>query len=120
MPTAVVLTILLSGVAYARDKGKWSACKPVFISKGGRMVDFHLDNRSHSEGQGNGLLLAVAFDGLEVFDKWKFGKRREGRWETIGHNNATGGDSLIALSTLKILSEASFAALSDSAVEWKQ
>jgi endoglucanase len=116
----VALVISLSGATYARDKGKWGACKPVLLSKGGRIVDFHQDNCSQSEGQGYGLLLAVAFGGPEAFDKWKLGKRREGRWETISHNNATGGDSLIAIATLKILSEASFAALSDSVVDWKQ
>lgn len=109
----------LSTVAYASPREKWDSYKSAFLSKDGRVVDFNQDNCSHSEGQGYGMLLAVAFGDREAFDRmwawtkgnlrartdglyaWKWGKRLDGRWEVIDHNNATDGDLLIALALLK-------------------
>ncbi|MBF0291688.1 MAG: endoglucanase [Nitrospinae bacterium] len=119
LPMAVVMTIALSGAAYGGEKEKWESYKSAFLSRDGRIVDFHQDSCSHSEGQGYGLLLAVAFGDREAFDRmwawtksnlrvrtdglfaWKWGKRLDGRWEIIDHNNATDGDLLIALALLK-------------------
>lgn len=119
MPLTLALTMALSVVAYAAPREKWDSYKSAFLSKDGRIVDFHQDGCSHSEGQGYGLLLAVAFGDREAFDRiwawtrsnlrlrtdglysWKWGKRLDGRWEIIDHNNATDGDLLIALALLK-------------------
>lgn len=116
---AIALTIMLASVASGGDRDKWETYKSVFLSKDGRIVDFHQDNCSHSEGQGYGLLLATAFGDREAFDRiwawtrgnlrvrtdgliaWKWGKRLDGRWEIIDHNNATDGDLLIAFALLK-------------------
>lgn len=113
------MTIMLSSVAYAGDKEKWETYKSAFLSKDGRIVDIHQDKCSHSEGQGYGLLLATAFGDREAFDRiwawtrsnlqvrtdglfaWQWGKRLDGRWEVIDHNNATDGDLLIAFALLK-------------------
>jgi endoglucanase len=119
LPVAIALTIMLSSVAYGGDRDKWETYKSVFLAKDGRIVDFHQDNCSHSEGQGYGLLLAATFGDRDAFDRiwawtrgnlrvrtdgliaWKWGKRLDGRWEIIDHNNATDGDLLIAFALLK-------------------
>lgn len=116
---AIALTVLLSSAAYAGDREKWDNYKSVFLAKDGRIVDFHQDQCSHSEGQGYGMLLAAAFGDRDAFDRiwawtrsnlrvrpdglvaWKWGKRLDGRWEVIDHNNATDGDLLIAFALLK-------------------
>src|SRR4051794_1608081 len=90
----------------------WQAYKTAFVSDGGRVVDNANGNVSHSEGQGYGMLLAVAADDREAFDAiWSWTRaqsmlREDGlaawRWNPdasphVGdRNNATDGDLLIA------------------------
>ena len=52
-----------------RAPGLWMAYKAAFVSDGGRVVDNANGNVSHSEGQGYGMLLAVAADDRETFDE---------------------------------------------------
>jgi len=90
----------------------WQAYKARFVTPEGRIVDDLNGNVSHSEGQGYGLLLALAADDGETFRRiwtWTRGNlylRRDGlaswRWQpgptpnVRDPNNATDGDLLIA------------------------
>lgn len=116
---AMALTLLVAGSAYASDPELWERYKSGFLARDGRIVDFHQDKCSHSEGQGYGMLLAVSFNDRVVFDRiwkwtkdnlraradglfaWKWGERVDGRWEIIDQNNATDGDLLIAMALLR-------------------
>lgn len=111
--------ILFNNPAHASEATLWEQYKSSFISKDGRIVDSSCDKCSHSEGQGYGMLLSIAYNDRATFDKlwqwtkinlrvrtdhlsaWQWGKRANGRWEAVDHNNATDGDILIALSLLK-------------------
>lgn len=89
----------------------WNAWKTKFLTVDGRVVDTGNKDVSHSEGQGYGLLLAVAADDRNAFDlmrRWThahLGPRADGlftwRWSpdktaVPDRNNATDGDILIA------------------------
>ncbi len=93
----------------------WQAYKRQFLSNDGRLIDFYQNKNSHSEGQGYGLLLALANNDKETFEKiwqwtknnlqmrkgdklfcWSWGKRSNGFWQVIDYNNASDGDILIA------------------------
>jgi endoglucanase len=90
----------------------WQAYKAAFVSEGGRVVDNANGNVSHSEGQGYGMILAVAADDRTTFDRiWDWTRsqlmlRDDGlaawRWapdaspHVSDRNNATDGDLLIA------------------------
>ncbi|MBV1705911.1 MAG: cellulase [Hyphomicrobiales bacterium] len=97
----------------------WAAYKSRFITADGRVIDTANGNISHSEGQGYGMLLAVAANDRATFDRifgwtranlmvrpdalmaWRFDPdKRPGISDT---NNATDGDVLVAWA----LSEAS-------------
>jgi endoglucanase len=113
------LAVIFCYPAYGTEKQLWSLYKSRFLTDDGRIVDFSQDKISHSEGQGYGLLLAVANDDRAAFDKlyawtnnnlhkrsdhlfaWKWGKRPNGNWGVIDYNNATDGDILIAFALLK-------------------
>jgi endoglucanase len=90
----------------------WAAYKAAFISPGGRVVDNANRGISHSEGQGYAMLLAVAADDRDTFERlWAWTRselmlREDGlaawRWDPSAtppvsdRNNATDGDLLIA------------------------
>ncbi|HTR16895.1 MAG TPA: glycosyl hydrolase family 8 [Acetobacteraceae bacterium] len=97
-----------------RDRGNWDLFKRNFILPSGRVVDRGV---SHTEGQGLGLLFAVAFDDRAVFEQifaWTEATLRHGNdalhaWrydpaaaEPVGDpNNATDGDLFIAGALLR-------------------
>ena len=89
----------------------WVDWKSQFLAPDGRVVDTGNKGISHSEGQGYGMLLAVAADDRVAFDlMWSWTRARLGpkgdglfawRWspgepEASDRNNATDGDMLIA------------------------
>ncbi|MBB5015709.1 glycosyl hydrolase family 8 [Rehaibacterium terrae] len=90
---------------------EWQAYQSAFLSPEGRIIDTGKDGISHSEGQGYGMLLALAADDLDTFERiWNWTRehlQREDhlfgwKWEpgqTPGvsdWNNASDGDLLIA------------------------
>jgi endoglucanase len=103
----------------AEPQELWRDYKSGIVSPDGRVIDHYQDKASHSEGQGYGLLLAVAFDDKPTFDRiwlwtkdnldhredglfaWLWGLRKTGAWGLIDPNNATDGDILIAMALLK-------------------
>jgi endoglucanase len=94
------------------NKEAWRAYKSRFVSESGRIVDTANGQISHSEGQGYGMLLAVAADdraGFEAIWGWtranlfvRGDELAAWRWEpdkrpaVADMNNATDGDLLIA------------------------
>lgn len=96
--------------------GGWWLYKSLFLENG-RVVDRSNGNVSHSEGQGYGMLLAVAADDREAFDEIWAWTRRElyvrgdelaaWKWDpqAAGHvldtNNASDGDLLIAWALMR-------------------
>lgn len=95
----------------------WETYKRSFVASDGRVVDTGNQGISHSEGQGYGLLLALAADDRETFDRiWQWTKAnlqvredRLFRWRrrpdvpsaSEDPNNATDGDLLIAWALLR-------------------
>ncbi|MCG7393166.1 glycosyl hydrolase family 8 [Microvirga sp. ACRRW] len=96
---------------------EWEAYRSKFIEDSGRVVDNANGNISHSEGQGYGLLLALAANDRAGFEKiWTFTFtelliRDDGlvswKWDpeakprVSDRNNATDGDILIAYALAK-------------------
>ena len=94
------------------DGAAWQAYRARFVTEAGRVVDTGNDGISHSEGQGYGMLLAVAAGDREAFDRiWGWTRanlmvRNDAllawRWEpnrrpgVADMNNATDGDLLVA------------------------
>lgn len=93
----------------------WKDYKEHFLSPDGRVIDFYQHKISHSEGQGYGLLLALANKDKQAFEKiwkwtkdnlqmrkgdkllcWSWGLRPNGSWQVIDYNNASDGDILVA------------------------
>jgi endo-1,4-beta-D-glucanase Y len=90
----------------------WQAYKARFITDRGRVVDTGNNFISHSEGQGYGMLLAVAANDRPIFDRlWNWTRANlmvrddsliAWRWEPTQRpavsdmNNATDGDILVA------------------------
>ncbi len=115
----LLATVALTGAARAQDKALWERYKENFVTRDGRTIDFYQSQVSHSEGQGYAMLIAVAYDDRETFDRvwawtkdnllvrsdnlfaWQWGKRPNGAWEVMDYNNATDGDSLIAYALIK-------------------
>jgi endo-1,4-beta-D-glucanase Y len=111
--TVVFALLAFSGQSDARP-GTWGYYKAHFISSDGRVIDYHQNRISHSEGQGYGLLLALANNDKSTFQTihdwtqrnlkarqdalfaWSWGQRVTGDWGVIDYNNATDGDILIA------------------------
>ncbi|WP_406664918.1 glycosyl hydrolase family 8 [Gallaecimonas sp. GXIMD1310] len=95
----------------------WPQYRSQFIRDGGRVVDTANGNISHSEGQGYGMLLAVANDDRNSFDLlWQWTRQHLGRHDVAlfawrydpnakphitDNNNAADGDLLIAWALLK-------------------
>lgn len=94
------------------DERSWRAYKARFVTEQGRVVDTGNDQISHSEGQGYGMLLAVAASDRDAFDRiWGWTRANlmvrgdelsAWRWEpnkrpaVADLNNASDGDLLIA------------------------
>lgn len=94
----------------------WQAYKSRFVSADGRVVDNGNGGISHSEGQGYGMLLAVAADdrrGFEIIRSWtskhlqlrNADRLHAWKWSPesgiVDMNNATDGDMLIAWALLR-------------------
>jgi len=91
---------------------RWPEYRDRFISPEGRVIDNANGGISHSEGQGYGMLLALAAQDRETFDRlWRWTRNALGgrpdalsawRWEpgkspnVTDMNNASDGDMLIA------------------------
>ncbi len=96
---------------------QWQGYKSRFITSDGRVIDTGNGNVSHSEGQGFGMLLAVAMDDKQTFEKiWQWTRsnlqvrrdhlfmwRRRPKVPVAqeDRNNATDGDILIAWALLE-------------------
>ncbi|WP_062120614.1 glycosyl hydrolase family 8 [Aureimonas sp. AU40] len=97
--------------------GAWELYRSRFVSPEGRVVDDDNGSISHSEGQGYGMLLAVAAGDRANFDKlWSWTQqelfiRDDGlaawRWDPAAsphitdRNNASDGDMLVAWALLR-------------------
>ncbi len=112
--------LVLGGVAFflwprspnALPASDWQLFKERFLAASGRIIDTGNDNISHSEGQGYGMMLAVAFGDRAAFDlMWKWTETHLRRdddqlfsWRYVPEdggrvddpNNASDGDLLIA------------------------
>lgn len=96
---------------------EWQAYRSRFMEENGRIVDNANGNISHSEGQGYGLILALAANDRVTFEKiWNFTFtelliRDDGllswKWDpsakprVTDRNNATDGDILVAYALAK-------------------
>ncbi|MDH3973124.1 MAG: glycosyl hydrolase family 8 [Deltaproteobacteria bacterium] len=116
---SLLLLLVFSVPAGGGEDPLWASYKTKFIRHDGRIVDYGQEKSSHSEGQGYGLLLALAYDDRETFNRvwkwtknnlavradglfaWHWGKRHDGNWDVLDYNNATDGDILIAYALLK-------------------
>jgi endoglucanase len=118
---AVGLCLLLAGAGSGRagelSPAEWLVYLARYVAPEGRVVDTYNQGISHSEGQGYGMLLAVAFDDRVVFDQlWRWTEENlrvrddrlfAWRWEpaeggrVTDSNNATDGDLLIAWALLR-------------------
>jgi endoglucanase len=101
--------IQLGGVL--KDSAIWTAYRTQFLDQSGRIVDTGNNRISHSEGQGYGMLLAVAAADRAAFDAiWSWTKGHlsvradrlaawswsDGAGQAFDNNNASDGDILIA------------------------
>jgi endoglucanase len=100
------------GGAFKGSRALWEAYKTRFITERGRLIDTSNRMISHSEGQGYAMLLAVAADDRETFDRlWGWTRANlmvrddsllAWRWEPNERpavsdlNDASDGDILIA------------------------
>jgi endoglucanase len=105
------LCLLQIGPSAHAAPANWDDFKSRFLMPEGRIIDTGNDNVSHSEGQGYGMVMAVAYDDRAAFDRiWQWTdktlSRRDVRlfsWrydpgpgQVTDPNNATDGDLLIA------------------------
>lgn len=113
----VVVVIFLPKDPYALRRSDWKQFTKRFIDESGRVIDTGNQNVSHSEGQGYGMLLAVAFNDKRTFDRmWSWTQENLRRpddaffawlWTPedggkIGDpNTASDGDLLIAWALLR-------------------
>jgi endoglucanase len=121
----LLLAALLAWLLWPRDPyalpgGDWRLFKKRFLASEGRVIDDGNGGVSHSEGQGYGMLLAVAFNDREAFDRmwnwtsknlkrpddflfsWKWTPGEDGGPGKVADpNNATDGDLLIAWALLR-------------------
>ncbi len=111
------LTVQTLNVVGTLSPAEWEAYRTRFIEDDGRIVDNANGNISHSEGQGYGLLLALAANDRVTFEKiWTFTFtelliRDDGlaawKWDpsakprVTDRNNATDGDILLAYALAK-------------------
>ncbi|MDX8402654.1 MAG: glycosyl hydrolase family 8 [Mariprofundaceae bacterium] len=116
----MLVVVALAGCAGGRqpaslDPMDWRQYSERFIETDGRVRDDGQHGFSHSEGQGYGMVLAVAFDDREAFDRiWKWTRKHLRRedglhaWKynprlarVTDSNNATDGDLMIAWALLR-------------------
>ncbi|MEZ0172362.1 glycosyl hydrolase family 8 [Microvirga sp. TS319] len=111
------LSVQSLNVVGTLSPGEWEAYRSHFIEDDGRVVDNANGNISHSEGQGYGLLLALAANDRVTFERiwsfvftellirddglaaWKWDPKAKPR--VTDRNNATDGDILIAYALAK-------------------
>jgi endoglucanase len=72
----VAAPALVPTFARADDQGEWAAFKARHVALDGRVIDNGNAGVSHSEGQGWGMLLSVAFDDVETFRRIQAWTRR--------------------------------------------
>lgn len=120
LASVLLATLLLAGAGPARSAGgcaAWESFKTRFVTANGRVVDTANDRISHSEGQGYGMLLAVAHDDPAAFARifeWTYANlmiRSDGllvwKWTPNGEqrytdtNSASDGDLLVAYALLE-------------------
>ncbi|MEF2554077.1 glycosyl hydrolase family 8 [Aurantimonas sp. A2-1-M11] len=97
--------------------GSWQLYRSIYMSADGRIIDRENGSISHSEGQGYGMLIAVAAGDRQSFDTlWNWTEREllvrddslaAWKWDPAANphvpdmNNATDGDLLIAWALLR-------------------
>lgn len=110
-----MLALLLGGwheIVHGLDAARWQLYQERFIAAEGRVIDTGNGGISHSEGQGYGMLLAVAAGDQATFERlWRWTEANlavrkdgllawkwvpEGAQRTPDLNNATDGDLLVA------------------------
>ena len=115
----LIVLVLSSGIdpARAMSEAEWLAYLGTYVTPYGRVIDTANEGISHSEGQGYGMLLALAFDDQDTFRRLWDWTRSElqvrddalfaWKWDPAVHggqvtdpNNATDGDLLIAWALL--------------------
>ena len=117
--TGACFVLMLSLTARAEALPSWERYKALFVAQDGRVIDYGQGQVTTSEGQGYGMLLSVYHDDRKTFDSiwtwsrsnlgvrkdslmaWLWGRRPNNTWEVMDYNNATDGDTLIALALLK-------------------
>ena len=108
----LVLSLCVSSIQLKADEVTWERFKSRFVSEEGRVIDTGNGHISHSEGQGVGMLLAVAYDDHETFRKiwnwtsnnlgiredslfvWRWLPNQEKHYQDLG--SASDGDVFIA------------------------
>jgi len=125
-PTLLYISCLLLTTGCSPDDSEqsnrdWHTYKSRFISSEGRVIDTGNGDISHSEGQGYGMLLAVAHQDRETFEKiWRWTqtnlqvrndklfiwrKRPKVELKDEDQNDASDGDMLIAWALLQAADE---------------
>lgn len=115
--TKYVLMMTLFFSAFTQANTAWDVYKARFLMPDGRIIDTGNNNISHSEGQGFAMLVAVANNDRETFNKlWLWTKqtlqnKNDGLfyWRynpasadpIVDKNNASDGDTLIAWALLQ-------------------
>jgi endoglucanase len=111
---ALAGTFILSGCMgpYHLNPDDWSTFQHHYVSPQGRITDTNNSDISHSEGQGVGMLFAVAYDDRAAFERiWSWTRQNlqirddplfAWKWDPQAdppvpdHNNASDGDIMIA------------------------
>jgi len=123
LPIAIALLActMIAAPAYGQtpQRSHWALWLGAFATESGRIVDNANDNLSHSESQGYGLLLALAFNDRAAFARiwswteqnlwvrddgllaWAWQQNPDGGGAIQDINNATDGDILIAWALLE-------------------
>lgn len=115
--TAIVIMVTLFFSSLSRAGDAWESYKSLFLMPDGRIVDTANSRVSHSEGQGFAMLMAVANNDRDTFDKlWQWTQKTLQNKSThlfywrydpsadnpvADKNNATDGDALIAWALIK-------------------
>lgn len=109
------------GDPYRLPASDWKIFQENFIAEDGRVIDTGNGRVSHSEGQGYGMILAVAFEDRRVFDRlwtwtrenlqvrpddkllsWLWKPNENGDGGTVADpNNASDGDLLVAWALIR-------------------
>lgn len=115
--SAVVMMVSVLFASFAQAGPAWDSYKSRFLMPDGRIVDTGNKSVSHTEGQGYAMLMAVASDDRESFDKiWNWTDKTLKNKQTglyywrynpveadpiTDKNNASDGDALMAWALLK-------------------